>query len=163
MIHNRGSSSGQGSRHVRWLLQMMCLYTDANLPVSARKWPCKICHEESFNRRQELDRHIQNIHLPCWLYCPRCDWRGGRVDELREHQQRCGQVSTEEECHIYEVKTILDIIRDPESNNSVLNAQKWAVHFVKERATVLGKGEWLADPWGRPEQRERRERRMSRR
>ncbi len=74
MVHNN-MTSGQGLKQVRWFLQMMRLYTDANLPVSTHKWPCKICLRKSFGRQQELDRHIQLVHLPCWVYCPysRCD------------------------------------------------------------------------------------------
>jgi hypothetical protein len=143
---------------------MMRSYTDANLPVSVHKWPCKICCMESFDRRQELDRHIRLMHLPCCVFCPyaRCEWRGCRVDELQKHldQQKCNQHSTEKEFRIYDVDPILNMIRGAESNNSIQNAQKWAVHYVRERAIQLGKNAWLEDPWG---QRERRERRMSRR
>jgi len=145
MVHNNGSASGQGSK----------------------QWPCKICLRESFYRRQELDRHIQRFHLPCWLYCPysRCEWRGCRIDELQKHldHQRCNQNSTEREYQIYDVKTILDMIRDAESNDSIRIAQDWAVDFVRERARELGKQGWFMDPWGCLEQRERRERRASRR
>jgi len=166
MIHNNGISSGPGSKQVRWFLQMMSLYTDVNLPVSARKWLCRICLRESFDRRQDLDRHIQLIHLPCCVYCPdsRCEWRGCRVDELQKHldQQKCHQNSAEQEYRVYDVKTILDIIRDAESDDSIRKARDLAVDFVRERATELGKPGWLADPWGCSEQRKRRERRTSR-
>ncbi|KAI0264328.1 hypothetical protein BGY98DRAFT_939924 [Russula aff. rugulosa BPL654] len=50
---------------------------------------------------------------------------------------------------------ILDIIRGAESNDSIRNAQDWAVDFVRERAIQLGKNGWLEDPWGCSEQRER--------
>jgi hypothetical protein len=144
---------------------MARLYTDANLPVSARKWPCKICFRESFNRRQDLDRHIQQIHLPCCVYCPYspCEWRGCRDDDFLKHldQQKCNQGSTGKEYRIYDVKMILDRIRDAESNVSIQKAQNWAVSFVQEMATVLGKQEWIRDPWGSQEQRERRQRRIS--
>jgi hypothetical protein len=159
MVHDN-EVSGQGSKPVRWFLEMTRLYTDANLVVSARKWPCKICFSESFVRRQDLDRHIQLIHLPCSLYCPysSCEWRGCRVDELQRHldQQRCNQNSTEREYRIYDVEPILDMIRDPESNDSIQRAQDLAVDFVRERARELGKHGWLVDPWGRLEQREGR-------
>ncbi|KAF8494580.1 hypothetical protein F5888DRAFT_629147 [Russula emetica] len=167
MAQNNGTSSGQCSRQVRRFLQMMCLYTDANLAVSARKWPCKICLRESFDRRQDLDRHIQQMHLPCCVYCPYspCEWRGCRVDDLQKHldRQKCNQNSTEQEYRIYDAKMIVDMIREAESNDSIRNAQNWAVRFVRERATELRKHGWLMDPWGCPEQRERRERRISRR
>ena len=147
------------------ILTTMRLYTDANLPASARKWPCKICLRMSFDRRQDLDRHIQ-LHLPCCVYCPYspCEWRGCRVDELQKHlnQQKCNENSPVQEYRIYEVKTILDMIRGAESNDAIRNAQDWAVHFVRERAIQLGKDGWIADPWGCLEQRERREHRMLR-
>ena len=165
-VDNNGASSGQCSRQVGWFFQIMRLYTDAYLPVFARKWPCKICLRASFDRRQELDRHIQLIHLPCCIFCPysRCEWRGCRVDELQKHldQQKCNQNSTEKEYRIYDVKPILDMIRSAESNDSIRNAQDWAVHFVQERGIQLGKDGWLEDPWGCSEQRERRERHLSR-
>jgi hypothetical protein len=143
----------------------MRLYTDANLPVSAHKWPCKICLRESFDRQQELDRHIKLMHLPCCVFCPysRCEWRGSRVDEFQKHldRQECNQNSAVQEYRIYEVKTILDMIKRAESNDAIRNAQDWAVDFVRERAIQLGKDGWIADPWGCSEQRERREHRMS--
>ena len=160
--HDNGSSSRQGP--VRWFLQMMLSYTDANLLISPRKWPCKICLRESFERPPELDRHIQLMHLPCSIFCPysRCEWRGCRVDELQKHldQQKCNQNSTEQEYRIYDVKTILDMIRVAESSDSIRSAQDWAVRYVQERANQLGKNGWLMDPWGCLERRERRERRM---
>lgn len=146
MIHNNATSSGQGSKQVRWFLQTICLYTDANL-----KWPCRICLRVSFERPQDLDRHIQ-LHLPCWVYCPyaRCKWRGCRLDQLQGHlaQQGCNRNSPEKECRIYNVKTILDMIRNAKSNDAIQNARNYAVSFVEERATVLGRNDWLVDPWG---------------
>ena len=146
----------------------MRLHTNANIPVSAHKWPCNICFMKSFRRRQDLDRHIKLMHLPCCVFCPYspCEWRGSRVDELQEHlyHQECNQNSTApQEYRIYEVKMILDMIRGAESNDSIRNAQDWAVGFVRERAIQLGKDGWIADPWGCLERRERRECRMSRR
>ena len=170
MIHNNGTS-GQGSKPVRKFLQLMSLYTDANLPISARKLPCKICLRDqvrvSFTRRQELDRHIQLFHLPCWICCPyfRCQWRGCRIDELQKHlddQQECNQNSAGQEYRIYDVKNILDIIWDAKSDDSIRIALDLAVDFVRERATELERHDWFAEPWGRLEQRERRESRTSR-
>ena len=107
------------------------------------------------------------MHLPCWIFCPysRCEWRASSVDEFQKHldQQRCNQNSMEKEYRIYDVKAILDMIRCAESNDSIQNAQNWAVRYVQERAIQLGKNGWLEDPWGRSEQRQRRDRRMSRR
>ena len=129
------------------------------------QWPCKICLGESFDRRQELDRHIKLMHLPCWVFCPYsgCEWRGCRLDEFQKHvdQKRCNQNSMEKDYRIYDVDAILDMIRRAESNDSIQNAQNWAVDFVRERAIQLGKDGWIADPWGCSEQRERREQRIS--
>jgi len=129
----------------------MRLYTDANLCVSTRKWPCKICLTEFFDRQQDLDRHIQR-HLPCWVFCPysHCEWRGCGVDRLVRHldQQKCNRNSTEQEYRIYDVKAILDMIGDAESDDSVRKAQDWAVALVRERAKVLGRRGWFVDPWG---------------
>jgi len=69
----------------------------------------------------------------------------------------------EKDYSIYDVDAILDMIRRAESNNSIKNAQNWAVRYVQERAIQLGKNGWLEDPWGCLEQRQRRDRRMSRR
>ena len=149
MAHNNGQGVGQ----VRRSLQMMYLYTYANLPVSVRKWPCKICLTVSFHRRVDLDRHIQQIHLPCWVFCPYppCEWRGRRTDELQDHLARygCNQNSTEKEFRIYNVHIILDVIRDAGSHDVIQNAQNWAVHLVNERARELGRRGWIMDPWGR--------------
>ncbi|KAI0268015.1 hypothetical protein BGY98DRAFT_938336 [Russula aff. rugulosa BPL654] len=73
-------------------------------------------------------------------------------------RQRCNQNSMEKEYRIYDVKAILDMIRCAESNDSIQNAQNWAVRYVQERAIQLGKNGWLEDPWGRSEQRQRRDR-----
>ena len=168
MVHGHndgnGPSSGQGSRPVRWSLQMINSYTNANLPVSVYKWPCRICPRVvSFRRPQELERHIQLIHLPCWIFCPysHCDWRGCRLDEFQTHlnQRRCDQNSPALEYRIYDVRWILDMIRRAESDDSIRNAQNCALRFVHERAIELGKDRWIMDLWG---ERERRERRMSR-
>ena len=165
MAPGSGTSSGQGSKQVSRYLQMIRLSTDANLFVSARKWPCKVCFRVSFDRRVDLDRHIQLIHLPCCVYCPysQCEWRGCRVDELQKHldQQKCDQNYAARDFRIYEVKMILDIIVAAESNESIRTAEGWAVDMVLERAKQLGKPAWIADPWGCLERRERRERRMS--
>ena len=166
--HYNGSSSGQVPRPVRWFfLQMMPSFTDANLPVSARKWTCKVCLRVSFERPQELNRHIQLMHLPCCVFCPysRCEWRGCRVDELQKHldQKQCNRNSADREYRIYDVQRILEMIRVAENNDSIKIAQDWALHYVQERAIQLGRNGWIVDPWGCSEQRERRDRRMSRR
>ncbi|SRR5258708_10477711 len=145
---------------------MFC-HTDSILRGPTHKRPCKICFREFFNRQQDLERHIRLIHLPCCVFCPYsgCQWRGCRVDELQKHlgKQKCDQQSKElADYRIYDVKMILEMIEEAESNDCIQGAQDWAVHFVRERAKELGKDEWLEDPWGCLEQRERRARLASR-
>jgi hypothetical protein len=48
-------------------------------------------------------------------------------------------------------------IKDPKSIESILTAQDWALDLVQERANELGRDDWLEDPWGCLEERERRE------
>ena len=162
MAQNNGTSSGQVARPVRRFSQTMCLYTDAKLSVSTRKWPCRICYKVAFYRPVDLDRHIRLIHLPCSVFCPYppCGWRGCRVDDLQKHldQYGCKQNSADRDYQIYKVEIILDMIRNAEGNEAIENAQNWAVHFVQEKARELGRHGWTVDPWGCLEQRERRER-----
>ena len=114
----------------------------------------------SYRRRQELERHILFLHLPCWIWCPYsgCAWRGHRVDDFKRHldKQGCGPRPEEREYQIYNVKMVLDWIKDSKDANSMLIVQNFAVDLVKERATELGKNEWLENPWGHSERRERR-------
>ena len=164
--HNNGneSSSGQGPRPVRWSLQMINSYTNSNLPVSVRKWSCKICPKEvSFQRPRDLERHFQLFHLPCWIFCPyfHYDWRGRCLNEFQTHldQRQCNRNSPALKYQIYDVRWILDMIRDAESIGSIRIAQNWALRFVHERAIELGKDWWVMDLWG---ERVRCERRMLR-
>jgi hypothetical protein len=64
-----------------------------------------------------------------------------------------------EEYRIYDADMILEWIKDAGREDFILTAQNWALDLVQERAKELGRDEWLADPWGRLEQRERRDKR----
>ncbi len=63
---------------------------------------------------------------------------------------------------MYDVENILKMISEAKTNDDLRNAEDWAVRFVREKAEELGKNEWLVDPWGCLEQRERRARLASR-
>jgi len=94
-----------------------------------------------------------SLHLPPWLYCssPGCRWRGGRVDEYQRHKTTHNAQNfqaEEQECHIYNAKMILSLIKDSAGSDVLTTAQRFAVDLVKERALELGKQEWLEDPWG---------------
>ena len=114
------------------------------------------------NRSQDLDRHIQSFHLPPFVYCSYlgCTWRGCRTDELHTHFQRHLEPNQESaeltEYLIYDVKMILDCIKDADSDDYIRSAQDLAINLVRQRAGELGKDEWLVDPGGDLEQRERR-------
>ena len=104
-------------------------------------------------RQQELDRHYQMFHLPCWLFCPLpgCQWRGGRVDEFNKHwngTHQSDQKPAKEQYQIYNVKMVLDWIKELQDDDVILMAQNFAVDLVKERALELGRQDWLQDPWG---------------
>ena len=126
-----------------------------------RRQTCFVCGAP-LNRPQDLDRHIQSYHLPCCVYCPSpgCQWRGCRTDELRTHFRRHLEVNQESvalrEYTIYDVRLILDYIKDAGSKDYIRSAQDMANNLVRQRAWELGKDEWLADPGCRLEQRERR-------
>ena len=104
-------------------------------------------------RQQELDRHYQMFHLPCWVFCPLpgCKWRGNRVDEFNKHwnTHQYNQKPAPEQCQIYNVKMVLDWINDSQGGDFISIAQNFAVDLVKERALELERQEWLEDPWGR--------------
>ena len=51
---------------------------------------------------------------------------------------------------------ILDCIKDADSDDYIRSAQDLAINLVRQRAGELGKDEWLVDPGGDLEQRERR-------
>jgi len=60
----------------------------------------------------------------------------------------------EREYQIYDVKLILDWIREGAAD--IQKAGDIASELVKERAEELGKEEWVTHPWGPPERRARR-------
>ena len=72
------------------------------------------------------------------------------MDYFEKHleTQNCGPKPEGTQCQIYNVKTILSWIRNPEGGDIVSTAQNFAVDMVKERALELGRQEWLGDPWG---------------
>jgi hypothetical protein len=57
---------------------------------------------------------------------------------------------------IYDVKMILDFIKVAESKDYIRSAQDLAIDLVRQRAGELGMDEWLEDPGGCLQQRERR-------
>ena len=74
------------------------------------------------------------------------------MDEFQRHltTQKCGPRPTQEEQYqIYNVKMVMNWIKNSQGNGIVLTAQNFAVDLVKERALELRKQEWLVDPWGR--------------
>src|SRR5260221_14004122 len=137
------------------------------LPTSTFKQQAPICPvcEKSFNRYQDMERHFQSFHLPCWIFCPHsaqgCRWRGSRIDDFEKHldTQKCGPKPEEQQYQIYDVKLVLSWVKDLQSRDDISNAQNVAVDMVKERASELRRQEWLDDPWGlSPETQARRHR-----
>jgi hypothetical protein len=83
------------------------------------------------------------------------------VDDFDKHldTQKCGPKPEDQQYQIYNVKTVLSWVKEPQPSNVILTAQNIAVEMVKERALELGRQEWLEDPWGRsPEKQARRDR-----
>jgi len=82
------------------------------------------------------------------------------VDKFKKHlhTQRCGQKpADDQEYQIYNVKMVLNWIKNSQGNEFLSTAQAFAVDLVKERALELGKQEWLQDPWGRSEKQAHRD------
>jgi len=74
------------------------------------------------------------------------------VDEFQRHltTQKCGpRPAQEQQYQIYNVKMVMNWIKNSPGVNFISTAQSFAVDLVKERALELGKQEWLNDPWGR--------------
>jgi hypothetical protein len=46
------------------------------------------------------------------------------------------------------VKLVLSWVKDAQSRDDISNVQKVAVDLVKERASELGRQEWMDNPWG---------------
>ena len=88
------------------------------------------------------------------------------MDDFDKHldTKRCGPTLEGQQCQIYNAKMVVSWIKNSQSGDGVSSAQNLAVDLVKERALVLGRQEWLEDPWGiSPEIRARRLRAESRR
>jgi hypothetical protein len=99
-----------------------------------------------------LERHILSLHLPCWIACPCCFWRGSRREELVRHSEKSECALTFEKPHkriqyriyqIYDTKLILDWILDDLLPVNI--AANFALGFVKERAWELGREEVWAE------------------
>jgi hypothetical protein len=140
------------------------------LPISTFKQKSPICPAcgKGYNRYQDVERHFQSFHLPCWIFCPYpgCRWRGSRPDDFDKHfdLQKCGSKPKVSQCQIYNIKMVLNWIKDQEGDDIVSAAQNLAVELVKERAMELERQEWLGDPWGySAETQARRQRAESRR
>ncbi|KAI0253401.1 hypothetical protein BJV78DRAFT_1153035 [Lactifluus subvellereus] len=106
---------------------------------------CKV----SVQRHQDLGRHCLSFHLPCWIHCPTCFWRGDREEDFNRHlkEQKCGPKPAREQYQIYNTKLILDWVLN--DNAPVETAVRYALNFVGERALELGKVEEWRDLWGR--------------
>ena len=156
------ASSGEGSNKVMWFSQMThFVHTDANSPYKQPPKTCIAC-KSSFDRNQELDRHIRSSHLPYCVYCPypRCNWRGPRTDELQTHYAKhLGQHEEFvdlEEYLIYDAKLVIEWIKKENRDDFIRTAQNWALELVRQKANGLGKHEWLADLGCSLDERERR-------
>ena len=116
-------------------------------------WPtCRV----SVQRHQDLGRHCLSLHLPCWIHCPTCSWRGDREEDFNRHlkEQNCGPKPAREQYQIYDTKLILDWALN--ENAPVETVVRYALGFVGERALELGKVEEWRDLWGRQGKRARR-------
>ena len=74
------------------------------------------------------------------------------MDDFDKHldTQNCGPKPTQEQQYqIYNVKMVMNWIKNSQGVDFLSTAQNFAVDLVKERALELGKQEWLGDPWGR--------------
>lgn len=73
------------------------------------------------------------------------------MDEFERHldTQQCGSKPKEEQQYqIYNAKMVISWIKNSQGGDVVTTVQNLAVDLVKERAIVLGRQEWLNDPWG---------------
>jgi hypothetical protein len=156
---NGNSGSGPSSTQVRkksWKMLHIGHALTYLLLVSTSKQQPSVCPAPGcgrrLNRPQDLERHFQTFHIPCWIFCPYpgCKWRGSRTDEFERHldTQQCGPKPKEHQYQIYNAKMVTSWIKNSQGGDVVTNAQSLAVDLVKERAIVLGRQEWLDDPWG---------------
>ena len=73
------------------------------------------------------------------------------MDKFQRHltTQRCGSRPVQEQQYqIYNVKMVMNWIKNSQGGNFISTAQNFAVDLVNERALELRKQEWLNDPWG---------------
>jgi len=75
------------------------------------------------------------------------------VDEFMRHfnGHQHNQKPSEDQYQIYNVKMVLDWIKEWEGGNFpeyLQQVQNMALDAVKERALELGRQDWLEDPWG---------------
>ncbi|KAI9452211.1 hypothetical protein BJY52DRAFT_946463 [Lactarius psammicola] len=120
-------------------------------PFSSKPFACpaRDCGVRS-GRLQERNRHIPS-HLPYWIGCSfgACTWRGYRDDTFRKHL--CNEHQTtglgEHGYQIYDPRPLVDgIIMN---TISIEDAKQLAIAEVERMAAVLGRQEWLEEPWGR--------------
>ena len=143
----------QSARHYRIRPSLSDGSAEIGARLHCRSAACSSCKAGMafFNRYQDLEKHIQAVHLPCWIFCPHpgCTWRGSRMDDFKKHleTQKCGSKPERLQCQIYDVKMITGLMKNQVCAGV---AQEIAVGLVKERALELGREEWLMDPWGNP-------------
>ncbi len=140
-----------GSNQVRYSYISSCMraLTRAVSGIKRPRLHCVLC-DVSCARPQQLYGHIQMFHLPYSLYCPYsgCHWRGAREDQFQGHQKRYHQFGELPAHRIYDVKMVLGWIKAAESVDFIPIAQTWAIGLVQEKATELGRYQWLDDSWG---------------
>jgi hypothetical protein len=93
-------------------------------------------------RRQEMERHIREHHLPYYIHCgqPGCDWTGNRSYALRNHLTRkhIGVRMSEVEAYmIYDAKGLVKQLLNKEIN--VEQAVGDAQFLFQKKAMQLGK------------------------
>ena len=88
------------------------------------------------------------------------------MSEFNKHLNTTHQYDpkpVEGQYQIYNVKMVLDWIKDSQGDDFISIAQNFAVDLVRERALELGRQDWLENPWGRSERQARRARAEPRR
>ncbi|KAI0253396.1 hypothetical protein BJV78DRAFT_208054 [Lactifluus subvellereus] len=151
-------------RRRRYLMRLIPMQI---LPISTPSLTCLRCPwptcTGAFRRPQDLRRHILSFHLPCWIYCPTCFWRGDRCEDFNRHlkNKKCGPKPPREQYEIYNTKLVLEWIL--EDNVRVETAVRYALNFVQERALELGKAQEWRDTFGRRGKRTRRRYNVQRR
>lgn len=108
--------------------------------IATETCPFLTCHR-TYNRRQDLERHILN-HLARSMYCSQlgCNWTGTRRDSLLDHlKHKHGGVSVPDRGSsiIYDAKVLVKQLLHKE-----ITTEK-AVHdaklFFRSKAELLGK------------------------